>query len=88
MKIGKSTRYKRLVCRVALEYALKDLPCSTEWTDMRYKCIRDLVWTSMEPLHGYAVCLYKCVRNSSSKSDIKACLFSIWLQNTKPSIIK
>ena len=37
----KYTHYKRLACRVALEYGLKDSPCSTEWTDVRYKCIRD-----------------------------------------------
>ena len=58
---------------MVLEYGLKDSPCSTQWIDVRYKCTKDLVWTSMEPLHRY-VCLYKCTRNCSFKTDIKACL--------------
>ena len=53
MKMGKSkemfttdkkyTRCKRLVCHVALEYCLKDLPCCTELIDVCYKCFRDLI---------------------------------------------
>ena len=34
---NKGTRCKRLVCHVALEYGLKDLPCSIEWIDVRYR---------------------------------------------------
>ena len=68
----KCTCCKRLACHVALEYCLKDSPCCNEWIDVCYKCIRDLKWMSMEPLHGYT-CLYKRARNSSLK---------------KPSIIK
>ena len=64
----KYTRCKRLVCRIALEYCLKDLPCCTEWVNVCYKCIRDLIWMSMEPLHGYT-CLYKRARNSSFKNS-------------------
>ena len=62
------TRCKRLARRVELEYCLKDSPCCTEWIDVRYKCIRDLIWISMEPLHGYT-CLYKRARNSSFKNS-------------------
>ena len=62
MKMGKSkemfttdkkyTSWKRLACRVALEYGLKDSPCCTEWIDVHHKCIRDLIWTSWEaPAH-------------------------------------
>ena len=41
----KQDRYmlQKFACPIALEYGLNDLLCSTEWTDMRYKCIRDLV---------------------------------------------
>ena len=39
----KYTHCKRLACRVALEYCLKDSPCCTEWIDVCYKCIRDLI---------------------------------------------
>ena len=53
---------------MALEYGLKDSPCSTEWIDVRYKCTRDLVWMSMEPLHWYA-CLYKRAQIAPSKTD-------------------
>ena len=59
---------KRLACRIALEYCLKDLPCCTEWIAECYKCIRDLIWMSMEPLHGYT-CLYKRARNSYFKNS-------------------
>ena len=31
----KYTCCKRLTCRVALEYGLKDSPCCTEWIDVR-----------------------------------------------------
>ena len=41
----KNTHCKRLSCNVALEYGLKDLPCSTEWIDVNYKSIRDLLYT-------------------------------------------
>ena len=44
---------KRLACCVALKYCLKDLPCCTEWIDVCYKCIRDLIWMNMEPLHAW-----------------------------------
>ena len=64
----KYRRCKRIACRVALEYCLKDSPCCTEWNDVCYKCIRDLIWMSMEPLHGYT-CLYKRARNSSFKNS-------------------
>ena len=75
----KYTRCKRLACRVALEYCLKkDSPCCSEWIDMCYKCIRDLIWMSMEPLHGYT-CLYKRARNSSFKTAIEAYLLIKWL---------
>ena len=37
----KDTRCKRPACSRALEYGLKDSPCSTEWIDVRYKCTRD-----------------------------------------------
>lgn len=47
----KYTRCKRLSCCAALEYCLKDSPCCTEWIDAYYKCIRDLIWMSMEPFH-------------------------------------
>ena len=63
----KYTHCKRLACHVALEYGLKDSPCCTEWIDVRYKCIRDLIRTSMEQLHGY-MCLYKRAQNSSFKN--------------------
>ena len=43
----KYTRSKRLACRIALEYCLKDSPCCTEWIAVRYKCIRYLIWMSM-----------------------------------------
>ena len=43
----KYTRCKRLACRIALEYCLKDSPCCTEWIAVRYKCIRYLIWMSM-----------------------------------------
>ena len=36
----KDTRCKRLACSMALEYGLKDSPCSTEWIDVHYKYIR------------------------------------------------
>ena len=55
---------------MALEYGLKDSPCSTEWIDVHYNCTRDLVWTNMEPLHRYA-CLYKRARNCSFKKTLK-----------------
>ena len=61
-----------------LEYCLKDSPCFTEWINVCYKCIRDLVWISMEPVHGYTACLYKRARNSYLSNGYK----------TKPSIIK
>ena len=64
----KYTRCKGLARSVALEYCLKDSPCCTEWIDMCYKCIRDLIWISMEPLHGYTG-LYKHARNSSFKNS-------------------
>ena len=64
----KYTRCKRLARRVALEYCLKDSPCCTEWIDVCYKCIRDLIWISMEPFHGYTG-LYKRARNSSFKNS-------------------
>ena len=43
-KWGKARRCKRLTCRVALEYCLKGSPCCTEWINVCYKCIRDLIW--------------------------------------------
>ena len=46
----KYTHCKRLARRVALEYCLKDSPCCTEWIDVCYKCIRDLIW-----IYGYVV---------------------------------
>ena len=49
----KYTRCKRLACRVALEYCLKDSPCCTEWIDVCYKCIRDLIWMSMEDTRAF-----------------------------------
>ena len=57
---------------MALQYGLKDLPCSAEWINVHYKYSRGLVWTTMEPLHCYAY-LYKCAH----QKQIKACLFSI-----------
>ena len=47
----RETRVARVACSMALEYGLKDSPCSTERIDVCYKCIRGL---SMEPLHRYA----------------------------------
>ena len=64
----RNTHVARLACRVALEYCLKNSPCCTEWIDVCYKCIRDLIWISMEPLHGYR-CLYKRARYSSFKNS-------------------
>ena len=47
----KYTHCKRLACRVALEYGLKDSSCCTEWIDVHYKCIRDeygtITWIHM-----------------------------------------
>ena len=40
--------------------------------------IRDLIWMSMEPLHGY-MCLYKRARNGSFKTVIEAYLLIKWL---------
>ena len=37
----KYTCCKRLACRVALKYCLKDSPCCTEWIDVCYQCIRE-----------------------------------------------
>ena len=83
----KYTRCKRLACHVALKYCLKDSPCCTEWIDVCYKCIRDLIWMSMEPLHVHR----RAFINAHEIATLKQSLKLTYLTNgykTKPSIIK
>ena len=65
----KYTRCKRLVCHVALEYCLKDLPCCTEWIDVYLRFNMDK--------YGAITCLYKCIQNSSFKNRDKDIYFVI-----------
>ena len=41
-------RSKRLACLMALQYGLKDLPCSTEWIDV-LQMHQQISLNSMEP---------------------------------------
>ena len=73
----KDTHCKRLACSRALEYGLKDSPCSTEWIDVRYKCTKDLVWKSIIIMRAFI----NAHEIAPSQINIKACLLSIWLRN-------
>ena len=44
----KNTRYKGLMCPMALEYGLNNLPCSTEWIDVHYEgiCLNSMMATN------------------------------------------
>ena len=77
----KYTHCKRLTCRVALKYCLKDSPCCTEWIDVCYKCIRDLIWMSMEPLHhdGHRRAFINAHEIAPLKTVIEAYLLKKWL---------
>ena len=75
----KYTRCKRLACRVALKYCLKDSPCCTEWIDVCYKCIRDLIWMSMEPLHRHRRSFINAHEIAPLKTVIEAYLLNKWL---------
>ena len=67
---------------MALEYGLKDSPCSTEWIDVRYKCTRDLVWKSQYGGHYIVMRAFINAHEIAPlKTNIKACLLSIWLPN-------
>ena len=75
----KNTHCKRLACHVVLEYGLK-IYHSTDKIDVHYKCIRNLLRMSVEPLQWYA-CLINVHEIATSRTDIKTCLLNIWLQN-------
>ena len=71
----KYTHCKRLACCVALEYCLKDSPCCTEWIDVCYKCIRDLVWS-----HYMDTCAFINAHEIAPlKTVIEAYLLIKWL---------
>ena len=59
------------MCPIVLEYGLKDLPCSTEWIDVHYKCIRNSVW------NHYNERLCKRAQNSSFKKTLKLAYLSL-----------
>ena len=81
----KYTRCKRLAYRVALEYCLKDSPCCTEWIDVCYKCIRDLIWIRS---HYMDTCAFMHVHEIAPLTTIIEAYLLTNGYKTNPSIIK
>ena len=73
---------------MALQYSLKDSPCSTEWIDMCYKCTSKFVYIVWSHFIDYA-CHQKRSKKPTQTQVLMLAYLSIWfIKQKKPFSMK